>query len=348
MATRQSMQAERTRDWSRLVRLLDRADRDGLATFQAEELLELGRLYRQAAAELSFVRAHGIDPTYQAELNRLVGRAYGHVYADPPKGLRLDLFIRFVQRDFPQALRRHAAFIIVATAVFLGGAGIASLAMLADAPWARALLPQELNTMVEQVAERHRAGGDWLPGMLRPVASSSIMTNNLGVAFLAFSTGILAGIGPLYVLFFNGLILGAVAVGVSRAGPAAALDFWAFVAPHGVLELPAIMIAGAAGLIVGYALVDPGDDRRPVALKRAASRAMTLVYGVIALLIVAGLIEGFFSPTTLSPSVKLGVAGLIAGVFASYLIRCSRPMENDECSSRWLRSGPPVWHADSD
>jgi uncharacterized membrane protein SpoIIM required for sporulation len=146
--------------------------------------------------------------------------------------------------------------------------------------------------------------------------------NNFQVSFFAFSGGILLGLGTIYVLVSNGFMLGVLAAGVTSTS--AGVQFWAFVAPHGVIELPAIIISGAAGLLIGQALVDPGPYSRLDALRVAGREAAVIMLGVISFLAVAGIVEGFFSPALIPVTVKfVGAAGL-AIAFACYIVLAGR------------------------
>lgn len=305
------MNANRTAQWQKLAEILDQIDRRGLQALSSPELLEFGRLYRRAASDLSFARAHGLDPNITQYLNQLVGRAYGHVYIAESKGF--SALPRFFLSDFPATVRRLWPFVVGATAICLIAGLFAFALVWLDSSLARIILPEAFHQAIERVVERHHTPQDWLPFSMRPSASAGIMTNNIGVAFFAFAGGILLGLGTIYVLVLNGLLLGAVAAAVAQAG--VTVNFWAFVAPHGVIELPAIFISAGAGLLLGYTLINPGDYDRKTALKLAARPAATLVLGVVAMLIVAGVIEAFFSPTLLPEMLKflfaLGVGILL-------------------------------------
>jgi uncharacterized membrane protein SpoIIM required for sporulation len=163
--------------------------------------------------------------------------------------------------------------------------------------------------------ERHEM---WTHSILsiKPQASSSIMTNNLSVAFITFALGISAGIGTLYMLFFNGLMLGV--IGAACWFSDMSIPLWSFVAPHGVLELPAIFIAGGAGLRLAQALLFPGVRSRRDALALGGSEAVKLLLGVIPMLIVAGLLEAFFSPSTAPVFLKFTAAAVLFALFAAY------------------------------
>jgi uncharacterized membrane protein SpoIIM required for sporulation len=153
---------------------------------------------------------------------------------------------------------------------------------------------------------------------MKPVASSAIMTNNLSVALMTFAMGITAGIGTVYMLIFNGLLIGVIGMACASAGMS--LQLWSFVAPHGVLELPAIMIAGGAGLRLAHGLLFPGLLPRRESVGRAGTEAVKLTLGCVPILIVAGIIEGFVSPTDLSVTMKFSMAAATFVLFGGYLL----------------------------
>jgi uncharacterized membrane protein SpoIIM required for sporulation len=149
--------------------------------------------------------------------------------------------------------------------------------------------------------------------------SAVIMANNIRVAMLALAFGVIGGVGTAWVLFYNGIILGALAAYVTSIGGASnALIFWSLILPHGVPELYAIFLAGACGLLIGKGMLIPGSYTRRDALIKNAREAVVLVPMVVILLVVAGLIEGFFTPLGVSPYFKLGFAGLAFMALALY------------------------------
>jgi uncharacterized membrane protein SpoIIM required for sporulation len=198
-----------------------------------------------------------------------------------------------------------------AAAIFTAGA-VAGLALsLADPGFERLVLG---GPMMDTIAR----GQMWTDSILsvKPLASSTILTNNLSVALAAFATGILV-IGPIYMMAFNGLLIGVIGGACSRAGMSLAL--WSFVAPHGALELPAIFIAGGAGLLIARGLLLPGTLPRRESLALAAGSATRLLLGVFPLLVVAGMIEGFVSPGNLPPALKLLIGAAMLTLLALYL-----------------------------
>ena len=139
------------------------------------------------------------------------------------------------------------------------------------------------------------------------------MTHNVSVTFLMVAAGITFGFGTVYLLVLNGLLLGAVAALCSKHD--LALEFWSFVPPHGSLELSAVAIAGAAGLVIGHALLDPGPYRRSEFLAVRSRAAVKLALGCVPLLVLAGLIEAFFSPSPAPAWMKLAFAAILFGSF---------------------------------
>jgi uncharacterized membrane protein SpoIIM required for sporulation len=300
--------------------LEDRALGSGLKRLSSEEVLELGRLYRRAASDLSQARSLGLNPGEVALLNGLVGRAYGLIYTPERGGVAS--VAAFFTRDFPACLRRNFAFLAAAVLVSLVGAAIGLGASLVRPETIDVLMGPGWAEAMDQVGRRHQAGRDWLPAETRALASSGIMANNIMVSFNAFAGGILLGLFTLYVLFYNGIMLGAIVVASVRHGTA--YELWGFIAPHGVLELPAIFISGAAGLMLGYALVNPGEYSRRTALAMAGREAVVLVFGVVAMLVIAGIIEGFFSPVVMPPAFKFLFAAILFTGEVLYFVGAGR------------------------
>jgi uncharacterized membrane protein SpoIIM required for sporulation len=304
----------------RLSELVNRASLlRGLRNLTDDELLEFGRLYRRVASELSHARTHGANASEVEQLNWLVGRAHGLLYVSRSSGW---FGIRsFFRRELPQTLRRHGRLIALAASIMAGAAVVGALIQMYRPDFLDVVAPG-LSGAVDSLAARHSGGRDWLPADFRPVASSLIMTNNIQVSILAFSTGILLCIPTILVVAYNGLVLGALAAGISHTP--AAIYFWSFVAPHGVIELPSIAIAAAAGLLLGLAVIAPGEYSRTDALRVAGRQAAVLMMGVVVFLMVAGTVEGLFSPAITPPAVKFAVAWVLALGFWYYILAVGR------------------------
>jgi uncharacterized membrane protein SpoIIM required for sporulation len=304
--------------WDRLEALLAQS-RSGVSQLSHAELRELALLYRQTAADLSSAREHRADAQLAAYLNQLLGRAHNLIYSGTKPRTRG--LVAFYSRTFPQIFRETWRYTFAATLIFaLGGAAGMALA-LADPGFPRFVLGGPMMDTIE-----HRVM--WTHGILavKPLASSAITTNNLSVSFAAFAMGITAGIGTAWMMLLNGVLIGVIGVACYRAG--LSLSLWSFVAPHGSLELPAIFIAGGAGLILARGLLDPGTLPRREAIAAAGGRAIRLLLGVIPLLLIAGAIEGFVSPVPIAPSTKFTIGAAMFTLLVVYLARAGRATED--------------------
>jgi uncharacterized membrane protein SpoIIM required for sporulation len=281
--------------WERLADLVRRVEDGGLPALPVAELEEVGRLYRQAAAALARERTRGRDPELAAYLNALVARAHSSIYGRSTQpGLRLG---RFFAVEIPRTCRAHLAFIGLAAGLFLLFALLAYGLVVTDEHWADLLSPGAAE-QATRFAESHRPAGEYFAPSAAAVGggnlSGFILGNNVKAALSAFALGLTAGLGTLAVLFANGTMIG-VFLGVGRTH-GALLDLVAVVAPHGILELCAFMIAAGAGFVMGFALIAPGDLTRAEALTRGARQALRLALGAALLLLPAALVEGLLSP----------------------------------------------------
>jgi uncharacterized membrane protein SpoIIM required for sporulation len=303
--------------WLRLEQLVALSGRGSIASLKSTELQELALLYRQSASDLATVREDPASKQLAVYLNQLLGRAHNLIYMGRKASRRgiwtfyKDIYPAIFRQTFPDTLVAFVLFLAAGFAGFLMG--------LADPSFTRHFLgPQMIQTI-----ERHEM---WTHSIVtvKPLASSAIMTNNISVAFSTFALGITAGIGTVWMMLLNGLMMGVVAVACWREGMS--LPLWSFVAAHGVLELPAIFIAGGAGLGIAKGLLFPGSLPRRESLVRAGAQSVRLVLGTIPMLLVAGVVEGFVSPTDLPASLKFLLAGALAILLVLYLQRKpSRP-----------------------
>jgi len=311
---------QRRPHWRRLEALLERCERRGVRALSRAELQDVGLLYRQVATDLATAREDRGSQLVAGDLNHLLARAHNTIYAaDRPKMARM---ARFFWDTVPAAFRANAMHCLIATLVFSVAAGVGAVLAYQDPDFKAALLGPSMTETIN----RHEM---WTHSIvaIKPLASSAIMTNNLSVAFTTFAAGIAGGVGTLYFIAFNGLLIGVVGMACALAGMS--LSLWSFVAPHGVLELPAIFIAGGAGLRLGQGLVFPGLLSRRDALARAGAEAVPLALGCIPLLIVAGIVEAFVSPTDLPIAVKFSVAGALFTLLVLYLSRGRRSPSAD-------------------
>lgn len=307
--------ARREPNWKRLDTLLKQVEKKGTKSLKATEIKELASLYRSISADLARAKTNQVGNTLVQDLQRLTSRGYSQIY----QGSRRQDWqeaVEFLRWGFPAVVQQTFAYIVAATGIFLVGALIAWWYTWQDPVFMSIVVPEGL---IEKVRDR---GELWMGSIVgwEPLASSGIMINNLRVSFAAVAGGITAGLFTVYILLFNGIHIGAIATLVGQNN--LAYPFWAFVLPHGSLELPAIFFAGAAGLLIGRAILFPGKYRRIDALKYYGSQAAQLVFGIVPMLIIAGIIEGFFSPSPVIPSPIKYVVGI--GLFALLVVYCSR------------------------
>jgi uncharacterized membrane protein SpoIIM required for sporulation len=298
--------------WLRLEQLVALSGRGSIASLKSTELQELALLYRQSAADLATVREDPASKQLAVYLNQLLGRAHNLIYM----GRRADRrgIWTFYRDIYPVIFRETFLDTFAAFVLFLAAAFAGVLMGIADPSFTRHFLgPQMVDTI-----ERHQM---WTHSIvtIKPLASSAILTNNISVALSTFALGITAGIGTVWMILLNGLMMGVVGVACWREGMS--LPLWSFVSAHGVLELPAIFIAGGAGIGIAKGLLFPGSLPRRESLVRAGGRSVRLVLGTIPMLLVAGVVEGFVSPTDLPYQLKFLLAGALATLLVLYLLR---------------------------
>ncbi len=301
--------------WDRLEQMVARSGRGGLGALSARELRDLGLLYRQVASDLSSVREDPMSQRLAHYLNQLLARAHNLIYMGRrprPRGIWC-----FYKEGFPGTFRETFNYTLAAFCIFLAGALVGCLSCLADPAFQRYFLGSAMADMIE----RRQMWTHSIVAM-KPLASSGIMTNNLTVSFAAFAFGITGGLGTIYLMLTNGLLLGVIGAACWQAGMNLAL--WSFVAPHGVLELPSIFIAGGGGLLIARGLLFPGLLTRHDALVAYAGRGVRLVLGIIPLLVIAGITEGFLSPTPLPVAAKFLFAAGAGGLLVLYLTRAGK------------------------
>lgn len=308
--------ALKQQDWERFRHRASLLEKDGLRTLEGEDVVRFAAEYREAAADLARARTYGVDPRVLAYLERIVGAGHNALYG--LRGVRRLPLGRLLFHELPAAVYQARWYVLTATLLFLLP-GIVGYALVRERPEiAPQILPDVMIARAESGEYERAAGRGYAetPSPYLPFVASSIITNNVQVAFGAFAFGITAGVGTVVVLAFNGLFFGAV-LGLF-ANYRLAGWILTFVAGHGVLELTAIFIAGAGGLLVGRALVAPGDLARRDALVVYGRSAIRLVGAAACLLVVAGLIEGFLSASAAPAPLKLAVSAASVVVVVMY------------------------------
>ena len=304
--------SQRKNAWQRLEDLLKLLDHTSLRRLGREEVRELGRIYRRTASDLAIARAESRDPRLVNYLNSLVIRAHGRIYrADAQGGKRIR---RYFTHELPQTFRRTWRYTFVAFSVFFVFAAFSFVTTKYDPefselvgvnPAMRELYIETKTHWWEQLNDSNQEG------------ASRIMTNNIQVTIYTFAFGATLGIGTLFYLAYNGANIASVLALTYNAG--FGKDLVTFMVAHGVVELSCIFIAGGAGLLIGSAMIMPGDLKRADALRIRGMEAVRLMLGVACLLVVAGTIEGFISPAAIDPRIKYSIAAITGLALYGYL-----------------------------
>lgn len=280
--------------WDELAAVLDRLERDAGASLTVAEAERFHYLYQRVSSDLASLASFPSEPRLRQMLENLVGRAYAEIH-ETRSHLKRFRPMQWIRYEFPATFRRQAgAFAVLAAAVLLGVA-FGAFVLYDNAELKKVVFPfSHLHgDPAERVAheEEHPAEID---GEHAAVFSGFLMTHNIRVAIFSLALGILMGLGTLILQFYNGVILGAVALDYIRAGQMKFLAGWLL--PHGVIEIPAFMIAGQAGLVLGWAIIGWGNSL-PLGRRLRAVRpdVVNLMLGTALLLVWAGLIEAFFS-----------------------------------------------------
>jgi len=308
----------RKNDWEALSHLLDVCQND-MRRLSESQVRDISRLYRAATSDLALAKRDFPRNEITVYLNQLVARAHAVVYRSEP--LALKRLWHFATKGFPRLFRETWVFTFLAAVLFVLPGIASGFATYANPKLATALLPPGAHRLIGVVEDKEL----WIdiPVEERPYAASFIMTNNIQVSFLAFASGLTAGLMTLWVLFFNGLMIGTLTGLTAFHG--IGFELWTFVIGHGVIELSIIFIAGGSGLMLGWAILRPGLMRRRDALAQAARKAVYLLLGAVPWLVIAGTIEGFISPNNDIPAPIHWAVGIVSGILLySYLFLAGR------------------------
>jgi uncharacterized membrane protein SpoIIM required for sporulation len=305
--------SQRKNAWQRLEDLLKMLDHASLRRLGREEVRELGHIYRRTASDLAIARAESRDPRLVNYLNSLVIRAHGRIYrADAQGGKRIR---RYFTHELPQTFRRTWRYTLVSFSVFFLFGLLSYTATRYDSEFSELVGVDPAFRELNIETKTH-----WWESLngSNQIGASSIMTNNIQVTIYTFAFGATFGIGTLLYLAFNGANIASVLALTYKAG--FGNDLLTFMVGHGVIELSCIFISGGAGLLIGSAMIMPGDLTRADALRVRGMEAVRLMIGVALLLVVAATIEGFISPAAIDPRIKYSIAAITGLALYGYLL----------------------------
>ncbi len=280
--------------WRELEALLDGFEQDASRSLNIQEAKRFHYLYRRASADLSKIATFAAEPRIRGYLESLVGRAYSEIHETRRRSQPAQI-AHWILRTFPRAFRRRIVAFYFSTLITLIGCVFGAGVILFDYDSKDILMPfgHLAGDPSERVAWEESVEEDRLEGG-KTSFSAFLWVNNTRVSIMALALGMTFGVGTTILLFYNGAILGAVAADYIMAGESTFLMGWLL--PHGAVEIPAILIAGQAGLLLGQALIGFGTSESMRARFRSVSRDLvTLIFAVAIMLVWAGLVEAFFS-----------------------------------------------------
>lgn len=314
---------DRKNNWERLEDLLSMIEGASLRGLSRAEVREFGELYRRAATDLAIARAETRDPKLLNYLNSLVIRAHGKIYRAESGGF--GLLWNFFAKDFPQTFRKNLRYMAIAFGTFIFFVVFGFICTWLDINFTQFVY-------LEGIEYEIKNNNQWWLGLNKAnqLGASSILTNNILVTFKVFAMGVLFGVGAFYDLAFEGARFGSIFAACYQLNPPFGNALASFVVGHGVIELSTIFFCAGAGMMIGYALVNPGDLTRAQALKKKGMEAAKIVIGCACFLVVAGIIEGFLSPSSLPAWVKFGT-GITTGIaMYSYLFLVGHEKQPEE------------------
>jgi len=323
--------AQRRDDWQAFEKLLEQFRPGRPSRIESDEVTQFSRMYREVCQDLSLVQSREWGKSLTGYLNDLVTRGHNTFYRAPPT--RLKAIRDFVVSGFPRVFRRNVWYFVTSCLLFFVPLAITWILVQAEPDLARRVVAME---QLEQAGESYASapdsrGSSWRKSRddsaERLVMAGFYTQHNISIAFDCFGRGILLGIGTAYTLLYNGIAIGAIAgylVGTGRHA-----KFLTFVISHGAFELVAIAVAGGAGLILGHALLHPGRRSRLDALWERGRDAIQIAVGAGGMLLIAALIEAFWSPSDIPDLLKVTV-GVLLWIFVGVYLTLSGRWEEHE------------------
>lgn len=296
------------KEFQDLTAILDKKNTKHLSVKQIKRFLHL---FNQISYQFSYASTHYPKSSILTQLNNLLGKAHTYIYA-VRKSSGKDI-LHYYYHTFPRKLNALSRYFWISFFVFMFGVFLSLGLTLWNPDFALYFVDSRWIDTADVNRDPALRQFDYA------LDSAAIMTNNIRVSFNAFVLGITFGLGTIYILYKNGVLLGAItALTYLYNDP---VMFWSLILPHGFIELTETFIAGTAGLMIGKALLIPGPYSRKYALIASAKEAAFLLPGMVTMLIIAGIIEGFFTPLPLSPILKLIFAAVTLLLLILYFIK---------------------------
>ncbi len=322
--------------WSQLEQWLDRIEAEPNLRLSLEQLEKFHHLYQRTAADLAKITTFSSEPETRRYLENLVARAYGEIHETRDKQRRFFPLQWFFQ-TWPQTFRRHVRAFYLSLAITLAGCAFGGLAIAYDSESKPVLMPFShlMQDPRKRVADEESSTADRLAGR-KTSFSTELMTHNTKISIFTLALGMTWGVGSIIMLFYNGVILGAVAVDYIRAGETKFLLGWLM--PHGVIEIPAILIAGQAAFILAGALIGRGSRAGlRTRLREISGDIATLICGVGLMLVWAGFIEAFLSQyhePVIPYAVKIAFGCIELSLLAAFLAKSGANKTNQEMNPK--------------
>jgi uncharacterized membrane protein SpoIIM required for sporulation len=321
--TERAFADRRQRDWDDLDSLTRKATHRGLKKLEAKDIAKLSPLYRSVCADLAAAEAARCSAPLVDYLRGLTAAAHTVMYGPHARaredGGRVSMSRGWLVA-FPRAVRQHKVAMWISTALFFGPFLIGLLLTLRDPTFAFRIVPEAmLRPLADAYAKGFDAGRD---GGESTMMAGFYVYNNVGIALRCFALGIFGGLGSAFYLVQNGLSIGAILGYVASQG--AGENILTFIVGHGSLELGAIVIAGGAGLAMGWSIVAPGELTRVQSLQKRARDIVVIVGGAAVMLVMAAAIEGFWSASSAPRPVKLAIGGVLFVLTMAYIIVAGR------------------------
>ena len=294
--------------WTRFEKLLNRLSGSRIPKkMKSREVAEFSRLFRELANDLATVRSREWGEDLAAFLNHLVSRGYNAFYKAPPGVVQRGF--DFLIREFPQLIRKNLWYVIAGLALFFVPMGISWAVVQNNPALAARVVPEQQLTQYRTMYAKRKDGARGMGQMsgARTFMAGFYVRHNTTIAWRSFALGVLLGVGTVYTLLYNGIVIGTVAGYVVAV--ADSQRFLSFVITHGAFELTAISISGAGGLMLGNAILHPGQRTRWEALRVRGLEAIKLAFGAGVMLFIAAMIEGYWSPSPSIPPIVKYIVG---------------------------------------